>query len=101
MDLDKRLKELNEKISLEMQKDRKPILLIYFIDVGIDEEEKNQEKQIIKFKKELNGIPAVGFALGLPQNEDAARISGTRYKANKVYNWFEQDEILAEAGEEE
>ena len=82
-------------------KDRKPILLIYFIDVGIDEEEKNQEKQIIKFKKELNGIPAVGFALGLPQNEDAARISGTRYKANKVYNWFEQDEILAEAGEEE
>ena len=26
MELDKRLKELNEKISLEMQKDRKPIL---------------------------------------------------------------------------
>ena len=49
----------------------------------------------------MNGIPAVGFALGLPQNEEAARISGTRYKANKVYNWFEQEEILAEAGEEE
>jgi hypothetical protein len=65
-------------------KDRKPILLVYFIDVGIDEEEKNQEKQINKFKNELDGIPAVGFALGLPQNEDAARISGTRYKANKV-----------------
>lgn len=82
-------------------KDRKPILLVYLIDVGIDEDEKNQEKQIIKFKSELNGIPAVGFALGLPKNKDAARINGTRYKANKVYNWFEQDEILAEAGEEE
>ena len=35
IELDKRLKELNEKISLEMQKDRKPILskkdVIYFI----------------------------------------------------------------------
>ena len=82
-------------------KNRKPILLIYFIDVGIDSEESNQIKQIKKFREEMNGIPAVGFALGLPQNEDAARISGTRYKANKVYNWFEQDEILAEAGEEE
>lgn len=82
-------------------KNRKPILLVYFIDVGIDNEESNQIKQINKFRDEMNGIPAVGFALGLPQNEDAARISGTRYKANKVYNWFEQEEILAEAGEEE
>lgn len=82
-------------------KNRKPILLIYFIDVGIDNEESNQIKQINKFRDEMNGIPAVGFALGLPQNEEAARISGTRYKANKVYNWFEQEEILAEAGEEE
>ena len=82
-------------------KNRKPILLVYFIDVGIDNEESNQIKQINKFRDEMKGIPAVGFALGLPQNEDAARISGTRYKANKVYNWFEQEEILAEAGEEE
>lgn len=82
-------------------KDRKPILLVYFIDVGIDAEESNQKRQIDKFREEMNGIPAVGFALGLPQNEDAARISGTRYKANKVYNWFEQEEILAEACEEE
>lgn len=82
-------------------KDRKPILLVYFIDVDVDAEESNQKKQINKFREEMNGIPAVGFALGLPQNEDAARISGTKYKANKVYNWFEQEEILAEAGEEE
>jgi len=82
-------------------KNRKPVLLVYFIDVGIDNEESNQIKQINKFRDELNGIPAVGFALGLPQNEAAAQISGTRYKANKVYNWFEQEDILAEAGEEE
>lgn len=82
-------------------KDRRPILLVYLIDVGIDSDESNQQKQINQFREELNGIPAVGFALGLPQNEDAARISGTRYKANKVYNWFEQEDILAEVGEEE
>ena len=82
-------------------KDRKPVLLVYFIDVGVEEDEKNQLRQIEKFRGEMGGIPAVGFALGLPQNEEAARISGTRYKANRVYNWFEQDDILAEAGEEE
>ena len=74
---------------------------MYFIDVGIDNEECNQIRQIEKFREEMGKIPAVGFALGLPQNEDAAILSGTRYKANKVYNWFEQEEILAEAGEEE
>lgn len=82
-------------------KNRKPILLVYFIDVGVEEDENNQIRQIEKFREEMDGIPAVGFALGLPQNEEAARISGTRYKANKVYNWFEQEDILAEVGEEE
>lgn len=42
MNLDKRLKELNEKISLEMQKDRKPILskkdVIYFITHQLKQE---------------------------------------------------------------
>jgi len=82
-------------------KDRKPILLVYFIDVGFEQDESNQKKQIEKFREEMQGIPAVGFALGLPRNDEAASLSGTRYKANKVYNWFEQEEILAEVEEEE
>lgn len=80
--------------------DRRPIILIYFIDVGIDSEESNQEKQINEFRTAMNGIPALGLAMGLPRNEKAAYMTGTKYKANKVYNWFEQESILAE-GEEE
>ena len=82
-------------------KDRNPILLIYLIDVDVDEEESNQKKQVDIFKHEMNGIPALGLAMGLPRNDEAARISGTKYKANKVYNWFDQEQILAEGEEEE
>lgn len=74
-------------------KDRKPILLVYFIDVDVDAEESNQKKQINKFREEMNGIPAVGFALGLPQNEDAARISGTKYKNNDKYRTLIRSEL--------
>ncbi len=77
---------------------RKPLLLVYFIDVGISENEENQKKQIVEFKDAMNGIPAVGFALGFPSNGKAKDV--IKFKANKVYNWFEQEEILAEGSEE-
>ena len=48
----------------------------------------------------MNDIPVVGFALGLPRNDSAAK-HATKYKANKVYNWVEQDDILAESEEED
>ena len=81
-------------------KDRKPLLLIYFIDVDIDKEESNQRLQIEDFRRKLNGTPVVGFALGLPRNDSASGLAATKYKANRVYNWFEKDEILAEVFEE-
>ncbi len=79
--------------------DRRPLLIVYFIDVDIDPENSIQKKQIDEFRAEMEDIPAVGFAMGLP-NDSAADLVITRYKANKVYNWFERDEILAEALEE-
>lgn len=82
-------------------KDRRPILLVYLIDVDVDAEENNQKKQLDIFKNEMNRTPALGLAMGLPRNDEAAKISGTKYKANKVYNWFDQDQILAEGDEEE
>ena len=81
--------------------DRRPIILVYFIDVDVDPEESNQKKQVDEFRKSMNGIPALGLAMGLPRNEEAAYMTGTKYKANKVYNWFEQESILAEGEEEE
>lgn len=82
-------------------KNRRPIILVYFIDVDISSEEPNQKKQIDELRSSLGDIPVVGFAMGLPQNDNASRIISKRYKANRVYNWFEQDEILAESDEEE
>lgn len=80
--------------------DRRPIILIYFIDVDVDQEESNQKKQIDEFRRQMNGIPALGLAMGLPRSKAASHMKGTKYKANKVYNWFEQDAILAEGDEE-
>ena len=81
--------------------DRKPLLLIYLIDVGVAEE--NQKKQEAEFKAAMGNTPAVGRALGLPRNDEEAGLTSTRYKVNRVYNWFDREEmedILAEGREE-
>jgi hypothetical protein len=81
--------------------DRKPLLLIYLIDVGVAEE--NQKKQEAEFKAVMGNTPAVGLALGLPRNDEEAGLTSTRYKVNRVYNWFDREEmedILAEGREE-
>lgn len=73
-------------------KDRKPALFVYFIDV-------EGENQIDLLRDELGEVPVTGFALGLPRNDEAAALSATRYRANKIYNWFERDEM--DIGDEE
>jgi hypothetical protein len=78
--------------------DRKPIIIIYLIDVDTDTD--NQRAQADQFKYAMNDIPVVGLALGLPNNENASSFSKSKYKANKIYNWFDRDTIIAE-GEEE
>jgi hypothetical protein len=80
---------------------RRPILIIYLIDVDTGEDEATQKRQIDKFREEMDETPVVGLALGLPRNDAAAALTGTKYKTNRVYNWFEQDSVLAEGSEEE
>lgn len=70
-------------------KDRHPLLIVYLIDI----ESEDQQKQAAEFKADLGGTPAVGFAMGLPRNDEAALLSATKYKANKIYNWFERDDL--------
>lgn len=76
---------------------RRPLLLVYLMDIDTDG---NQKSQLDQFKIQMNDLPVVGFALGFPRNDNAAK-HATKYKANKIYNWFEQDDILAESEEEE
>lgn len=81
-------------------KKRRPLLIVYLIDVNCSADDTTQKTKIDKFRASMGGKPAVGFALGLPRNDKAASMTGTKYKANKVYNWFEQDSVLAESEEE-
>jgi len=76
-------------------KDRRPLLIIYLLDIDSEE----QQKQAEEFREALNGTPVVGFAMGLPRNDEAALLNATKYKANKIYNWFERDDL--DVGEEE
>ena len=75
---------------------RRPLLLIYMMDVFADND---QKKRMDEFRVQMEGMPVVGFAMGLPRNDQAAK-DAKKFKANKVYNWFEQDDILAESVEE-
>lgn len=75
---------------------RRPLLLIYMMDVFADND---QKKRMDEFRVQMEEMPVVGFAMGLPRNDQAAK-DAKKFKANKVYNWFEQDDILAESVEE-
>ena len=75
---------------------RNPALIIYFVDPSC----KSQENQAKEFKERLGECALVGLGMGLPKNDNASVFTKYRFKANKVYNWFEKDAILAE-GEEE
>ena len=79
-------------------KKRNPLLIIYLIDV---EGQENQRIAFEKLAKEMDGIPSVGLAIGFPENDAASVFEYTTYRANKAYNWFELNDILAESEEEE
>ena len=79
-------------------KDRKPLLIIYLVDV---EGQENQHIAFERLESEMGGIPSVGLAIGFPENESASVFEYTTYRANKAYNWFELNDILAESEEEE
>jgi hypothetical protein len=73
--------------------------LVYFLEIDIDKDDSGQHETINKLKNALGEIPVVGFMLGLPRNDNAAHFQATKFKANKVYNWFEHSEM--DIGEEE
>ena len=79
-------------------KDRKPVLIFYFVKVG---SKNDQKKQADEFLQSMDGVPVVGIAIGIPNSDNVEYVGRDRYKANKVYNWFDRDEIIAESEEEE
>lgn len=80
-------------------KDRKPLLIIYLIDVRTDEAN-NQGNQEAEYLSKMQGYPSVGFALGLPRN-DSAESKMIKYKVATKYNYFELAQRIQESEEEE
>ncbi len=78
---------------------RNPMLIIYLIDVKMDESS-NQQIPEKEYLDEMNGIPSVGFAIGLPKNA-AAVAKKVKYKVSCEYNYFEMKENENEVEEEE
>lgn len=76
--------------------DRKPLLIIYFVDVNSEVASDSMQN----LRQELGKTPVSAFAIGMPRNDEAASINRNKYKVNRIYNWFEQDDILAEDIEE-
>lgn len=79
-------------------KDRKPLMIIYLVDTNGDESDKDMFDRLAS---DMGGIPSVGLALGFPENENSSVYECATYSANKAYNWFEHNDILAESEEEE
>lgn len=79
--------------------DRKPVIIVYFVEIGTRGD--TQAKQHREFMEAMSGIPVVGLAMGLPKSENAEIMGKNKYKANKVYNWFDREDIIAESEEEE
>ena len=73
--------------------------MVYFIHLECDPEDSQQHNQIDELHQSLGNCPVTGFMLGLPRNDTASGKESTKYRANKVYNWFEKDEL--DVGEEE
>lgn len=78
---------------------RNPMLIVYLIDIKTDPAY-NQDTQQKEFLEKMNGIPAVGLAIGLPKNDEAVATK-VKYRVSIEYNYFDMKESLVESEEEE
>ena len=87
-DIQKDTRTLPTDAWFEFVKNRKPLLMVYLMDLNLEECQINNSK-FIELKKQMANIPFSAFMLGFPQNENWSSMSYTRYKANKTYNYFD------------
>jgi hypothetical protein len=77
---------------------RKPMLIIYLMDFKMNPGN-NQQVQEKEFVEGMGEYPAVGFAIGLPKNDDAIATK-VKYRVSIEYNYFEMKESVKETEEE-
>lgn len=88
-DPEKKLKALPTDAWFEFVKDRKPLLMIYLMDLNLEESQKDNSN-FSKLKESMGSAPFTAFMVGFPRNDDWSSISFTKYKANKSYNYYDR-----------
>lgn len=90
------IKNIPTSAWFEYVPDRKPLLMIYLLDLDFGMQ--NSNKNLISLKKDMGEIPFTAFMMGFPQNSKWSSMSFTKYKANKSYNYYDRhnDEELEE-----
>lgn len=68
---------------------RRPLLLIYYLDIFGKIPENNDEEKMLA---DLEGKPPVGFALGFPHDGKAETRKYSKYKVNKVYQKLKREQ---------
>ena len=96
-DPEKKMKTLPTDAWFEYVKDRRPLLMIYLIDLNLEDGQKDNVN-FSKLKKDMHSCPFSAFMIGFPRNEEWSSMSFTKYKANKSYNYYDRhfDEELEE-----
>lgn len=88
-DFEKKTKTLPTDAWFEFVKDRKPLLMIYLMDLKLEESQKDNSN-FTKLKNSMGDIPFTAFMIGFPRNDSWSSMSFTKYKANKSYNYYER-----------
>lgn len=88
-DQDKKMKVLPTDAWFEFVKDRKPLLMIYLMDLYLEDSQRNNSN-FLKLKESMGATPFTAFMIGFPRNDDWSSISFTKYKANKSYNYYDR-----------
>ena len=96
-DPEKKMKTLPTDAWFEYVKDRRPLLMIYLMDLNLEDGQKDNVN-FSKLKKNMHSCPFSAFMIGFPRNEEWSSMSFTKYKANKSYNYYDRhfDEELEE-----
>lgn len=96
-DSEKKRKTLPTDAWFEYVKDRRPLLMIYLMNLELEDSQKNNVN-FSKLKESMGNVPFSAFMIGFPRNDDWSSMSFTKYKANKSYNYYDRhfDEELEE-----
>lgn len=97
-------KEFPSDTWFKFVKDRKPIIMFYLIDICSKQE--NVGSGISSYRDAMKNddgfeVPSVGLAIGFPYSDSVQVSHKRKYKANRAYNYFEQDELDEEMEEVE